>query len=215
MSSVEPRDPSPDPERPGSRTLADLVRAEAPVATRRAAAVLLTVARSLERRPGTVGPSGVLPAGDVVLHGDGTVALPPVVRLPADDPSVSSAAATPSTAAGSAVGRLLFELLVGRPPLGREDALEPAPRSALAPPDVALLARSCSDAEGQWPELAEWTHTLAALAGGQATDPTPAELSAALRRRVLLTLGLALLVVATLVVVLLAPGWWDAANAPT
>ena len=209
MTDPAPSDPS------AGRTLATLVQAEAPIAPRRAAAIVLAVARRLQDAPGTVGPSGVLASGRVHLHGDGSVAIDAV---PAGQQAAASAAtlttnATPSSAAGAAIGRLLFELLVGRPPLDRADALEPAITVALPPHDAALLARSCSELEGQWPDLEQWIDVLVRLAGGQATDPTPAERSARRRRQTLLGLGVALLVAVTVAVILLAPLWWDAVTA--
>ncbi|MHB1138367.1 MAG: hypothetical protein ACYC2O_05370 [Microthrixaceae bacterium] len=187
-----------------------MIARDAPVSLRRAASIALAVGRAIDAHPGAVGPTGVLRSGEVVLHADGSVGLPPPVRT---NLTAAETAATPSTAAGAAIGRLLFELLIGRPPLGRADALEPALVEALAPPDLALLARSCSDAEGQWPGHPQWQQVLSRLAGGQATDPSPAEHAASRRRQALVVLGLLVLVAATVLVVLLAPGWWDAANA--
>ena len=197
------------------RTLATLVQREAPIALRRAAAIVLAVARRLHDAPGTVDPSGVLVSERVHLHRDGAVSIE---ALPAEQRAARSEAmlltsATPSSAAGAAVGRLLFELLVGRPPLDRADAFEPAITAALDPHDAALLARSCSELEGQWPDLEQWIDVLGRLAGGQATDPTPAERAARRRRQTLLGLGVAVLVAVTLAVILLAPVWWDAVNA--
>ncbi len=196
------------------RSLAELIHREAPVPLRRAASITLAVVRELEQHPGSVGPDGVLAAEHVELHADGSVGLPAAVR-PSGVGDPLGLAATPPSAAGAASGRLLFELLIGRPPLDRADALEPAVRQVLDPGDLALLARSCSDAEGQWPELAEWRVVLTPLAGGQATDPPPAALAAARRRQVLVLLGVFVLVAVTVLVVLLAPAWWDAANAQT
>jgi hypothetical protein len=196
-------------------TLQTLVQREAPIGPRRAAAIVLAVARRLHDAPGTVGPSGVLAPGRVRLHADGSASIEASdAHDRADGPAPALVTnATPSSAAGAAVGRLLFELLVGRPPLDRADALESAVTASLAPHDAALLARSCSDLDGQWPELEQWIQVLVRIAGGQATDPTPAERSASRRRRTLLALGVALLVAVSVAVILLAPLWWDAVNA--
>jgi hypothetical protein len=107
---------------------------------------------------------------------------------------------------------MLFELLTGRPPLGRDDAFEPVVRSALSPRVSGLLARSFSEAPGQWPDAATWCEALEAEAGPMAPPLPPKVANRLRRRRLLLVAGLVLLALATLVVVLLAPTWWDSAT---
>lgn len=183
------------------RTLQDLARCDAPLSAHRAAAVLVPVAVELERHPRA--PDGA-PVGSeqVELAEDGSVRVH-VDRAsgPVDD-----------TAAGASLGRWLFELLVGRAPLSGEDAFEPHLRRHLPAHVVALMARSCSDAPGQWPSVAQWRVELERLAGAQAAPPPPDQLRRERRRRVVVALALALLVVACLAVVLLAPAWWDGAT---
>jgi hypothetical protein len=148
----------------------------------------------------------------VVLADDGSVEVlgGPGARLDVsdDDPE----APRPGTTAGASIGRLLFELLTGRAPLGRDDAFEPVVRAALSPAVSALLARSFSDSPGQWPDARTWRDALEAEAGPMAPPLPPAVAARLHRRRLLLMAGVALLVLATLVVVLLAPSWWDAAT---
>ena len=139
------------------------------------------------------------------MHADGSVDVELTSAVAADGSDTVDGA-------GAAIGRLFFELLVGRAPLDRSDAFEPSLTAALGPSVCALIARSCSDFEGQWPSINEWSAALLDLAGGQATPPTAAERASALRRRILVGIGIALLVAISILVVLWAPGWWDGAN---
>jgi hypothetical protein len=105
-----------------SRTLAELARDDAPLPVRRAASVLVAVAHHVGGDTDLRSNAGVAPSGfvssQITLGDDGSV------RIGEADP-----AARPSSgeevSAGASIGRLLFELLVGRPPLGRADAVEP------------------------------------------------------------------------------------------
>ena len=190
---------------PAGRPLAEVIDADAPIPTQRAAAITLALAREL-RRVADRGPLRVdLRAADVTVYADGSVR----VRPPSHPTAVGSVGPDGS---GAAIGRLFFELLVGRAPLDRTDAFEPALTNALSPTVCALIARSCSPADGQWPTIDEWSTALVALAGGQATSPTPSERRRARLRRLLVGLGMTVLVVVTLLVVLRAPDWWDTAN---
>lgn len=194
------------------RSLAELAEAEAPMEPRRAAAVLLAVTRELERRRARGIVDEQLDADRVLLGADGSVVLPerrrgPVVETSELGPPVG-------TEAGAHVGRLYFLLLVGRPPLRRDDAFEPVVRNALTADQCALLARSFADAPGQWPTVAEWQSGLNDIARGMAAAPPPRQLAAARRRRVLVALGLVALVIASIVVLWAAPRWWDDATDP-
>ena len=198
---------------PAGRPLAEVIDADAPIPTQRAAAITLALAREL-RRVADRGPLRVdLRAADVTVYADGSVRVRP--SHPAATGSVGSVGSVVSVGpdgSGAAIGRLFFELLVGRAPLDRTDAFEPALTNALSPTVCALIARSCSPADGQWPTIDEWSTALVALAGGQATSPTPSERRRARLRRLLVGLGMTVLVVVTLLVVLRAPNWWDTAN---
>lgn len=195
------------------RSLADVVDAEAPVPARRACSIMVAVARELELAEQGGWDRGALDASRVQLSRDGSVDVvgEQGSRLhPADagDPD----APRPGTAAGASIGRLLFELLAGRPPLGRDDAFEPVVRSTLSRDVCGLLARSFSDAPGQWPDAATWRAALEAQVGPMAPPLPPAMASRLRRRRLLVIAGALLLVAATLVVLLLAPSWWDSAT---
>ena len=173
--------------------------------TRRAAAIALALARELQHAEDRGAPLGEVGAADVTVHADGSIQVRP------PDGAVT-AGRVGSDGSGAAIGRVFFSLLVGRAPLDRTDAYEPALTAALPPSVCALIARSSSDADGQWPTVAEWSTALVDLAGGQATGPSPAQRSRARTRRALIGLGVAILVLVTLLVVVQAPGWWDAAN---
>lgn len=192
------------------RTLAELADAEAPMEHRRAAAVLLAVTRELERRRERGIVDEDLDAGSVLLGADGSVVLPRRRRGPVEEPS--DLGPPIGTETGAAIGRLYFLLLVGRPPLRRDDAFEPVVRNVLTAEQCALLARSFADAPGQWPTVTEWHTALGEIARGMAASPPPRVLAAARRRRLLVVAGLVVLVVVTLVVVLAAPRWWDDAT---
>lgn len=194
--------------RPAGRSLRDLVDADAPLPPGRAASVMVAVARHVERVEASGRDAGELVADEVVLHADGSVELrrtpvpsPTTPGVPEDGPAMG-------TAGGAATGRLLFELLVGRPPLGREDAFEPAIVSAFEPATCSLLARSLSESPGQWPRAAEWRRALEAETRGLAPPLPPREQASIRRRRLLVALGLVVLVTATVVVLVLAPTWW-------
>jgi hypothetical protein len=144
-------------------------------------------------------------SSQVLLAPDGSVTVEPAA---VGDPAAGAA----GLSAGASVGRLLFELLVGRPPLSRADAMEPFLTASLPPQVVVLLSRSCSDAPGQWPELAEWEAALAELAGGQGMAEPPRERMARRRRRAVLVAAIILLAAISVILVLLAPGWWDTAT---
>jgi len=192
--------------RPAERSLRDLIDAEAPVPPGRAASVAVAVARHLERIEDHGQDVGEIDPDAVVLREDGSVELHwgPATPRPEADPDGPRL----GTAGGAAIGRLLFELLIGRPPLGREDAFEPAVLAAYAPSTCSLLARSLSDAPGQWPDAAEWRAALESEAKGLAPPLPPDVVASDRRRRALVGLGVAVLAVATLVVLALAPGWW-------
>ena len=199
---------------PAGRPLAEVIDADAPIPTRRAAAITLALAREL-RRVADRGPLRVeLRAEDVTVYADGSVRVRPPSHPTATGAvgSLGAVGSDGSDGSGAAIGRLFFELLVGRAPLDRTDAFEPALTNALSPTVCALIARSCSPADGQWPTIDEWSTALVALAGGQATSPTPSERRRARLRRLLVGLGMTVLVVVTLLVVLRAPDWWDTAN---
>lgn len=187
------------------RTLASLAAEEAPLSPRRAAAVMVAVVRELERRDAAGPTDDPLRADDVVLAADGSVQV-------AGDGRPSGDGDRSGVSAGAAVGRMLFLLLVGRPPLGPDDAFEPHLRASLPAPAVALLARSCSPAPGQWPSVHDWAEPLADLAGGQAPPRPAAEVARLRRRRRLVAVAVVALLVISAVVVLLAPRWWDAAT---
>lgn len=193
--------------RVATRTLAEVVRAEAPVSARRAASIMVAVARAVERAE--TGGREVAPptAATVVIAADGTVRL--------DDPEIAGPrAGTGPTVTGSetgaAIGRLLFELLVGRPPLGRDDAFEPTLLAELGTTVSSLLARSFSDSPGQWPDVATWRAALEAYAGGSAPPLPPAVVRKERLRRVGVALGVVVLALVTVVTLVLAPRWWDA-----
>lgn len=181
------------------RTLASLVHDDAPLAPRRAASVMVAVCRELERADAAGHPCTDVTAAAVRLAPDGSV-------------RIGRSGSADGVSAGASVGRLLFELLVGRPPLGTEDAFEPHLQASLAPPVVAMVARSCAGSPGQWPSVAEWSVQLGALAGGQAPPLPPRRVMAIRRRRVAIAVALALLLAVSVVVVVLAPRWWDDAT---
>ena len=181
------------------RTLASLVLHEAPLPPRRAASVMVAVCRELERLEAAGTTVTDLDAERVELDADGSVQI-----LPGGDPD--------GVAAGAGVGRLLFELSVGRPPLGSEDAFEPHLTRSMSPGTVSLLARSASGAPGQWPTLSDWSAALGAAAGGQAPPEPPAAIAARRRRRAGITVAAVLLVAVSVVVLVLAPRWWDDAT---
>jgi len=217
---------------PRARTLASLVRAESPLPARRAAAVLLPVVRQLRRDEAAGRHIADLRSQEVLLSTDGSVQIRRVVsRSPgpdmASEPEIASGPEMgrapemerapemtigQEVAAGACVGRLMVELLVGRPALGRDDALEPHITSSLPMRTTTLLARSCDDVSGQWPDLEQWATELATLAGAAAAPLAPAELASRRRRRIGLVVGTAILVALSVAAVILAPRWWDAAT---
>ncbi len=181
------------------RTLAELVDAEAPLPPTRAAAVMTAVVRALAAGPAHGEQVTDLMAESVILSEDGSA-------------TVTSGAAPDGVAAGAGVGRLLFQLLVGRRPFATDDAFEPHVTNSFPPSTVALLSRSFSDSPGQWPAVADWAAELSRIAGAHAPAEPPRVVAARRRRQVLIALALALLVLISVTVVLLAPGWWDAAT---
>ncbi len=181
------------------RTLASLVEERAPLGPRRAAAVLLPVTREVQRAERRGATPTDLSATDVILDVDGSA------RVRGDGPSNG-------IVPGACVGRLFLELLVGRPPLGREDALEPHLTSSLDPATLSLVARSCGDVPGQWPTTSEWIEVLDRLAGSGATPLSPAERSATRRGRVAVIIAVTVLVAVSAIVLVLAPRWWDDAT---
>ena len=195
------------------RTLAELVDTEAPVPAARATSIMVAVARELAAAEAAGWERGEVVPAQVALAGDGSVEIggPRGSRLAPADPEDADAP-RPGTAAGASIGRMLFELLTGRPPLGRDDAFEPVVLSALSPRVSGLLARSFSDAPGQWPDAVTWRDALEAEAGPMAPPLPPTVANRLRRRRLLLIAGLVLLAVATLVVLVLAPSWWDSAT---
>jgi hypothetical protein len=135
---------------------------------------------------------------DVQLHADGSVTIDPPATHP-DGPGVDP---------GAALGRLLFQMMVGRPPLSADDAFEPHLRSRLEPSTIALVSSSCSDAPGQWPPAAAWSAELTRIAGPLLAPPAPRRVASERRRRAVLAIALAVLAAVSLVVVLAAPSWW-------
>ena len=106
----------------------------------------------------------------------------------------------------------MVELMIGRPALGREDALEPHITSSLPTRTTTLLARSCDDVVGQWPDLEQWAAELEALAGPAAPPLAPAHLRSRRRRRIILVAGSAVLAAVSIATLLLAPRWWNDAT---
>jgi hypothetical protein len=195
------------------RSLASLVADEAPVPVRRAVAVMLAVALAAQRAQASGTAVGAVSSEDVTVHADGSVDLATTETSSSapmwSSEAVASAAPGPG---GAAIGRLLFELLVGRAPLGREDAFEPAITEALPAEACALMARSCSDAVAQWPSVDDWVRSLEGVAGGQAAPLPPAVVSRDRTRRALLAAGVVALAAASIGSVLMAPTWWDHVN---
>ena len=188
-----------------ARTMDELIAADAPLPPGRALALMVAVTRTVAALDPERAPSR-LEADQVRLHEDGSVSF----EVPRRDEPAGSPAPEPEL--GASIGRLLFALLAGRPPVGRDDAFEPTLRAALAPSTCALIARSASEAPGQWPDVEEWTTELAHVAGTIA-PPLPApERRRARRRRALLVGALVLLALVSILVVWLAPRWWDAAT---
>jgi len=166
--------------------------------------VLLAVVRELRRDEAAGRRITDLRSTEVLLWTDGSVQIHRDER--------QQVTARQQVAAGACVGRLMVELLVGRPALGRDDALEPHITSSLPMQTTTLLARSCDDVSGQWPDLDQWATELEALAGAAAAPLAPAELAARRRRRIGLAVGTAILIAVSMAVLLLAPRWWDAAT---
>lgn len=190
---------------PRRRSLASLVHEEAPLPVRRAAAILVPVAAVLHPQVSAGEQHDDVTAARVLLGDDGSVLIEAGV-------DVDAGGGVAGVGAGACLGRLLFELLVGRPPLSIDDVVQPHLQSVLAPSTISLLVRSCASSPGQWPTVEQWRTELSALAGGLAPPPPPAQEGARRRRRLLLTLALAALVAISLAVVLAAPAWWDAAT---
>lgn len=191
----------------GALTLDAVAAERAPMDHAHAAALLVPVVRALLRAHAAGRDLDGLRASEVVLEDDGAVEL-----LPSGGGLGSDTAAAETVPAGVLVGRWYFRLLVGRAPLGRHDAFEPVITSGATTTVRSLVAGSCSDQPGQWPQLIEWQDALVDQAGRLTPPPTPAERRAAQRRRWLVAAGLALLIVLSLLVLWLAPRWWDAAT---
>jgi hypothetical protein len=162
--------------------------------------VLVPVARELARPPAQGdSPHTDVSSSRVLLGEDGSV-------------HIDGRGAPDGVSAGAGVGRLLFELLVGRPPLSADDAAEPHLQASLGPSTVALLLRSCTDAPGQWPSVEDWQHELALVAGAMSPPPPPDQVAAHRRRARWIAVALVVLVLISTAVVVLAPRWWDAAT---
>lgn len=188
-----------------SRSLALTARVEAPLRPRRAAALILAIAEHIQHVEGPEGiDTAMMPTADeVLLHADGRVEMP--LR---DQPESDATAPSP----GSVIGRWYHLLLVGREPLTPSDGFEPHLRATLGDEQCALLARSASPSPGQWPTVAEWIEVLEGFCGGQ-RPPRPAQLRRSRRRsRVAAGALLALVTTATVIVLALAPGWWNDAT---
>jgi hypothetical protein len=183
-----------------TRSLASLVHDDAPLPARRAAAVLVPLARELARPLSAAdAPPTDVTSERVRMCEDGSVLI-------------DGRGAPDGVGAGACLGRLLFELMVGRAPLSSSDAAEPHLQASLPPSAVALLLRSCTDSPGQWPAVEEWQHELARLAGPM-SPPLPArELAAQRRRARWIAVALVALLVISAAVLVLAPRWWDAAT---
>lgn len=206
-----------DPRRGRARTVADVIADDAPVATGRALAIMAAIARTVAALDPGRAPH-LLTAERVRLHEDGSVSLD--VDPIGGEAGATGRGAGPTDASGppqagelgASIGRLLFALVVGRPPFDREEAFEPAVRAALPASTCALIARSASQAPGQWPTVEDWTDELTRIAEPLAPPLPATERRRARRRRVTLLAALVLLVVVSTVVVWLAPRWWDAAT---
>lgn len=191
---------------PGARNqrLSDVVELDAPLPGSRAMALTAAIARTVATLDPTDSPARLDPS-EVVLHDDGTVTVAPRAGAArCTDPADSEL--------GASIGRMLFTLLVGRAPLSRDEGYEPALRAALPMTTCALVARSASDAPGQWPSPEEWVAELARVAAAHAPPPPPAERRRNRRRRQVLVAALIALVAASLAAAVLAPRWWDDAT---
>jgi hypothetical protein len=191
----------------GAVTLDAVAAERAPMDHAHAAALLVPVVRELLRADSAGRDLDGLPATEVVLGEDGTVQL-----TASSDHGRDDASGAEELPVGVLVGRWYFRLLVGRAPLGRDDAFEPVVTSGATTSVRSLVAGACSDQPGQWPGLVEWQDALVEQAGRLAPPPSPAERRAAQRRRWLVAAGLALLIVVSLLVLWLAPRWWNDAT---
>ena len=188
--------------------MAEVIASDAPVPAGRALAIMTAVSRTAGSLDPDSAPTRVTP-DQVRLHEDGSVSLSGAAHSVEADHSTGP---PPEPELGASIGRLLFALLVGREPVDREDAFEPALRAALPPSTCALIARSASEAPGQWPDVEEWTAELTRVAGALA-PPVPApERRRLRRRRGVLVAALVLLGALSVVVVWSAPRWWDSAT---
>lgn len=189
------------------QSLAELIRTDAPVNPRRALAVALSLVDELidlSRRGRKV--TGFRP-DQVWLSGDGSVSFDVDICSAARE----TATASPSESAAS-VGAVLFELLMARAPISSADAFEPAITSSLPPTLAALIVRSVSDSAGQWPTLDLWADALGAAIGGGAVPTPPIRVRRDRRRAFVAVALLAVLAAITVIVVTLAPGWWNSAT---
>lgn len=178
----------------------------------RATAIATAVARHLETIEAAGFDPGRIDPTRLVVSADGSVSLTGAGGRLLEDHERDDTGPSIGTEAGASVGRLLFELLVGRAPLGREDAFEPVLVSSLSPRVCALMARSLSDAPGQWPTSGAWRARLEEDIGGQAPPLPPAEQRRQKRHRALMIIGLVVLVGATIAILAMAPVWWSEVN---
>lgn len=182
-----------------SRTFASVVSDDAPLRPGRAAAVMLAVTEAAVEIRRTGRYAGPLHAEQIELRADGGVRL--------RDAGLELADADGTDPAASSIGRRLVELLTGRAPTGRDDALHLATSAQLPPPIVSLVVRSVSTDAAAWPTLTEWHAALSQFAGPHAAAPAPG-LRRSRRRRVALVVGGAVTLAAvSIAVVLAAPRW--------
>lgn len=187
-----------------ARRLSDVVDRDAPLPGARAMALVAAVARTVEAMDPAAAPIRLDPS-EVLLHDDGAV----VVVAGAESVACADAA---DSELGASIGRMLFALLVGRAPLSRDEGYEPVLRAALPLTTCALVARSASDAPGQWPSPQEWVDELDRVAGAHTPPLPPVEQRRRRRRRTLLVAALLTLAAVSLAAALLAPTWWDDAT---
>ncbi|MEI2700427.1 MAG: hypothetical protein V9E94_19615 [Microthrixaceae bacterium] len=193
------------------QTLAHLAASQAPLRPRRAAAIMLAVVDEVLHTPHRFALSA-LGSDRVELDEHGAIHMA-TIDPGGTGPSVGSdSSGWEPDQLGADVGKLFFLLLVGRPPRGSEDAFEPHLRSALNDELVSLVARSCADSPGQWPDAADWRAPLERFAGSASPGPPPHRLRARRRRSLVLAIAMAALIAVTLVVLLLTPRWWDQAT---
>jgi hypothetical protein len=197
-----------DPRSDRWRNFRDLVDLEAPLSPSRATAVMVAVAREVERLECSGRAVGRIRAEDVYLAPDGSVSIASDVAPPA----VGGIPGADGSEGGASIGWLLFELLTGRRPLGVSDAVEPTIRESYRPEVCSLVLRSFSGSPGQWPDGSAWRTALESQAGGLAPPLPPRQARSDRRRRLAVVFGVVILVIATVAALLLAPRWWDTAT---